>query len=529
MKNSSMKIKLIALCSFFLSIIILTNTYETFQIHRIVQQLNDISKTQLPAVRKMTLTDMHHEGVMGIVYKMIYAVEVNDESLKNQASTEYYSSSKEMRDLLQEIDSLNLKQETKKAIAEAMPAIDLYLKTAEDIIILSNTGKRAEALAKIPDFNKSFSILEESLNKLSGLIEADALTSEKKGDQLASNGKNVSSILTILSLLIGITASIIIVKNLMQSISEAVENLSHSVHDVQNTAQLVNLVSNKLSTSVDTQASSITESVTAMDEISAMIKNNDKSAMNASHLSELTKSSAESGKDTVSKMLNEMKDIAKSYDEIKSSTEKNKEDINKIVDVITQIATKTEVINDIVFQTKLLSFNASVEAARAGESGKGFAVVAEEIGKLAQMSGKASHDIEEMLKASQDQVKQLAELTTTNIEKIVQNGRSKIQNGNEVANECMRELEKIHSCAFDLDSSINEISTAIKEQSIGVDEVNLALKQLNDATHESTDMATKSKTASVALQKQAHDLRSTIQSLRKILGAKKNYEAPPLE
>ncbi|MBC7465119.1 MAG: hypothetical protein H7256_03945 [Bdellovibrio sp.] len=48
-----------------------------------------------------------------------------------------------------------------------------------------------------------------------------------------------------------------------------------------------------------------------------------------------------------------------------------------------EIGNKTKVINDIVFQTKLLSFNASVEAARAGEHGKGFAVVAEEVGKLA--------------------------------------------------------------------------------------------------------------------------------------------------
>ncbi len=50
------------------------------------------------------------------------------------------------------------------------------------------------------------------------------------------------------------------------------------------------------------------------------------------------------------------------------------------------IGDKTKVINDIVFQTKRLSFNASVEAARAGEHGKGFAVVAEEVGNLAQMS-----------------------------------------------------------------------------------------------------------------------------------------------
>jgi methyl-accepting chemotaxis protein len=54
-----------------------------------------------------------------------------------------------------------------------------------------------------------------------------------------------------------------------------------------------------------------------------------------------------------------------------------------IVGMIQEIGNKTKIINDIVFQTKLLSFNASVEAARAGEQGKGFAVVASEVGSLA--------------------------------------------------------------------------------------------------------------------------------------------------
>jgi len=223
-------------------------------------------------------------------------------------------------------------------------------------------------------------------------------------------------------------------------------------------------------------------------------------------------------------MQEEMRTIAQSYDEIQNSIIQNKNNISKIVEVINQVADKTKVINDIVFQTKLLSFNASVEAARAGESGKGFAVVAEEVGNLAEMSGKASTEIATMLAESQVQVKSIAESTTRDISNIVEKGKIQIVNGNNISARCFNDLEQIQSCATSLDVSISEISSAINEQNIGVGEVNLSLKQLDAITQQSSEMSEKSKVASVNLKNQGHELRVAIQSLRKILGAKKNYD-----
>ena len=67
-----------------------------------------------------------------------------------------------------------------------------------------------------------------------------------------------------------------------------------------------------------------------------------------------------------------------------------KEKSNKISKII-------KAIDDIAFQTNILSLNASVEAARAGQAGKGFAVVAGEVRNLAQKSSEEAKNIFELI------------------------------------------------------------------------------------------------------------------------------------
>ena len=128
-------------------------------------------------------------------------------------------------------------------------------------------------------------------------------------------------------------------------------------------------------------------------------------------------------------MTGSMEAIASSNDEIAKQSDVTNKDLMDIMRVIRDIEGKTRMINDIVFQTWLLSFMLRVEAARAGEQGKGFAVVAEEVGNLAQMSGSSARDIQTMLDSSVHLVEKIVKNASENMIKVSQAGKLKIATG----------------------------------------------------------------------------------------------------
>lgn len=294
---------------------------------------------------------------------------------------------------------------------------------------------------------------------------------------------------------------------------------------VKKTSDILALMSSDLSSATSQQASSLQQTVAAVDEISAMITRNADSATSSTKTSQISKESALRGKDKVELMLQSINSISDGNRHLYEEMKKSNQQIAEIVDVIQDISQKTQVINDIVFQTKLLSFNASVEAARAGEHGKGFAVVAEEVGNLASMSGKAASEINEMLMNSVKKVTDIVEDTKQVMGSLIQNSSSKVEFGTSTAVDCAQALDDILLNVTSVNDMIREISMACQEQSVGVKEVNSAMSSLDSATQKNSESAGESSRTAGDLNLQAERLNQLIDQLTILVNGKLENES----
>ncbi len=318
-----------------------------------------------------------------------------------------------------------------------------------------------------------------------------------------------------------IVVSTFIVSKLYKQLLNVIEGLRSSAGRTFNFVNQLNEMSGKVNEMSSGQASAIQETASTLDEVSQMVKMSAQNANNSVEISSKSEKGANHGKTVVLEVVNAMNEIKNSNEEVLDSTSEGNKKISEIVTVINMISEKTKVINDIVFQTKLLSFNASVEAARAGEHGKGFAVVAEEVGNLAQMSGKAAQEISDILDESVSRVENIVKDNQSSIESIMIKSKQKIDEGINVTGECTKALEDIVQDVKVVSNMANEISSATKEQDSGVTNISEAMNQLQDITNENSNIAFRTLKCSEQLDQETIYLKGIIETLeREVVGGK---------
>jgi len=319
--------------------------------------------------------------------------------------------------------------------------------------------------------------------------------------------------ISIAGILLSLTVGYFFATITAKSMNDIVNSLSGSAENVSAAATQIASASEQLSQASTEQAASLQETSSSIEEINSMISSNSENAKQSERSAALSLMNAEKGKETVEKMIKAIEHINASNEQIMTQIDQSNKEMEDIVKVINEIGTKTKVINDIVFQTKLLSFNASVEAARAGEAGKGFAVVAEEVGNLAAMSGNAAVEISKMLDSSVEKVQVIVKSSKEKMSKLIAEGKESVDSGNRIAGECGEVLNEIVNSVANVTKSVEEISIASQEQSQGVLEITKAISQLDQVTQENSAGAAESANAAENLSEQAARLKDLVKNL----------------
>ena len=305
-----------------------------------------------------------------------------------------------------------------------------------------------------------------------------------------------------------------------QAVRIQTESLTRAYTEIRSLVSNLSETSIGLSSASTESAASLEETAASLAEMTAMVQKNSESALQTSNTANQSESNAKKGKTAMLDMVNAIKDISSSNDTIMKQIDESNQEISDIVKVIAEIGEKTKVINDIVFQTKLLSFNASVEAARAGEHGKGFAVVAEEVGNLAEMSGKAAKEISNLLDNSIHKVEDIVTNTKTKVDVLVRTAKEKVDNGTHIAHSCSNILDEIVHSVSSMTQMASEIAMACKEQAVGINEINKAVGQLDEVTQTNSSSSNNISSAATELDQTTSELSSTISSLGYLTGLK---------
>lgn len=259
--------------------------------------------------------------------------------------------------------------------------------------------------------------------------------------------------------------------NIKISLTKLLQNIDCAADQVASGSKQVSNASQALAQGATEQASSIEELSATVTDISQHVSHNAKNAATANEVSKQTSDEIQlSGK-----LMNQMTDAMTA---VKNSSD--------------QISSIVKTIEDIAFQTNILSLNAAVEAARAGEAGKGFAVVAEEVRNLASRSAEA------------------AKSTTA----LIQEEAQSVQNGTDITEKTAESLQKIVATSQKSSELIAAIADACEKQSISIGQVTQGLEQISAVVQNNSATSEESAASSEELNGQAQELKTQIQKFK---------------
>ena len=310
--------------------------------------------------------------------------------------------------------------------------------------------------------NPMIMTLKDSLNSLLAILESNMKTIDS-----TLNSYSNSDFTKRIKIDKSLKENMLAVMNGVNTLGETLEhnektNLANGKLLEENSTIMTTSMEN-LSTKANEQAASLEEVSASIEEITSLTRTTSQNASQMSQLGHTVQTSVLKGQTLASNTANSMDQI--------------NEKVSAILESINSI-------DQIAFQTNILSLNAAVEAATAGEAGKGFAVVAQEVRNLASRSAEAAKDIKDLVEDASHQAVEGKKISASMIE------------GYGELNSHMEQTIKL----------IKDVSSASQEQIAGIEQINHSVSILDAMTQENANEATNVKDLSDDIKSMAEEL-----------------------
>ncbi len=500
MHNLSLKLKI--QISFFtmLALIAIIGLVAYKSLSNIEEDLETIFTHRLPALDMLVQADRDLQQLL--VAERSLLIGNLDQQTKDQFFKDFATNQKQAYERFGKYKTHSFSSEEQQYIGNFEIAYQQWDQESKKLmeLIQQNNSEKLETARKssLSQVSVLFEQMRDQLDKLQDLTNEQAT---KESEEAKSTYK--LTVLILLGIIIlGVLCALGLGYYLIQKISLPLTDLNQVVNVtndvIKSSSAEVDEVSNKLSEGMSEQAASVEETSASLVELKEMVGSNLNSAKQANDQSSRMRDVATSGIKTMESVQTAMHDLKAGNEEIKA-----------LVAVIANIGEKTKIMDEIVFQTKLLSFNASVEAERAGEHGRGFAVVAQEVGNLASLSGKAALEIADIVGKS-----------IAKAESITKANKERVDVGVNSVDSAIGVFKQVNDSAKIVSENAHQVLVASQEQLKGVEQINQAVIQIDQLTQTNAHLASLTADCSKALNDQVQKLEDVTRDIAVVVHGK---------
>ena len=283
------------------------------------------------------------------------------------------------------------------------------------------------------------------------------------------------------------------------TLRELISGIRDGVTQIASAAEELSAVTEQTSAGVNSQKIETDQVATAMHEMTATVQEVARNAEQASQAASAADGQAREGDKVVAEAIAQIERLA---DEVARSTDAMahlQQESNKIGSVM-------DVIKAVAEQTNLLALNAAIEAARAGEAGRGFAVVADEVRGLAQRTQKSTEEIEGLVAGLQNGTQQVAN--------VMNNSRSLTDSSVELTRKAGVSLENITRTVSNIQSMNQQIAAAAEQQSAVAEEISRSIINVRDVSEQTATASDETAKSSVELARLGSQLQQMVSHFR---------------